>query len=230
MSNSSVKHKGKDAILYSASKGVLVTTGALSDDSWYKIFSFGDTSALPDLRVGSIFKTPENAVNAITLATGDSVYPLTLTEQCRVDLELSSEKGVIDTTDSCDGPYMSNIPDGYINMSGSINTMLRFDEDTDEILPVTEDFLNRFFDFVDDDGEGTYAQSDATDDDLLLMILLNSDSQDVDSMVENWLIVPAILSSASTNVALKDVDKADYSWSKGQGPASYYKRTVPAES
>jgi len=228
---SSVKHKGKDAILYSAEKGTLVTTGVLSNDSWYKISAYADAaSALPSLRVSSVFKTPEESGNAITLTTGDEVYPLTLTEQCRVDLEISNEKGVIDTTDSCDGPYMSNIPDGYVNMSGSINTMIRFDEETDEILTVTEEFLNRFFDVVDDDGEGTYVQTDQNDDDLLLMVLMNSNSQDEDSKVENWMIIPAILSSAGTNIALKDVDKADYSWSKGQGPASFYKRTVPAES
>jgi len=227
----SIKHVGNEAMLYDAPEGTVVTTGALIKDSWYRISAFADTgSTIPALRVGSVFKTPEEDGNAITLATGDEVFPLTLAEICRIDTEISSEKGVIDTTDSCDEGFMSSVTDGYVNMTGSINTMLRFDKTTDEIVSASEDLLNRFFDFVEDDGEGTYVQTDKNDDEVLLMILLNSTNADVDNKVENWMIVPAILSSASTNIALKDADKADYSWSKGQGPVSFYKRTVPAAS
>ena len=226
----SIKHKGSDSILYNAVKGTLKTTGVLTRDSWYKIFSFGTASALPALKVGSIFKTPEEDGDAITLATGDSVYPLTLTEVCKVDVEISGEMGVIDVTDSCDAPYMSNIPDGFTNLSGSINTFLRFDEDTDELVPVTKDFLVKFYDIIEDDGEGTYSLTAQNDNDLLLMILLNSKNAGVDGKVENWLITPAILNSVSNNVALKDAFKGDYGWTKGQGPASLYLRTVPTAS
>lgn len=227
---SSIKHKGSDAILYSAEKGTLVTTGALVADRWYKISAFATAaSALPAWSEGSIFKTPKNSGHAITLTTGDKVWPLTLTEVCRVDVEISGEKGTIDTTDSCDYPYMTNIADGFTNLSGSINTMLRFDESTDELVAVTQDWLNKFFDICDDDGEGTYSLTSANDDDILLMIFLNS-NQTTTGYYENWLITPAILSSISMNVAMKDVDKGDFSWSKGQGPASIYIREIVAES
>ena len=232
----STKKTGAKAILYKVAQGDAVTSGVLAQGStwitgWYKISAFADTgSALPDLKVTSIFKTPEEAGDAITLATGDIVYPLTLTEVCKVDLEISAEKGSIDATDSCDYPYMVNLPDGFSNLSGSINTMLRFDEDTGEILDQSTEFLNKFFDVTEDDGEGTYVLTSANDDDILLMILLNSGDKDSETMVENWIIAPAMISSASMNVAMKDVLKGDFSWSKGQGQASLYKRTVPEAS
>lgn len=228
---SSVKHKGSESILYNAAKGTIVTTGVLNINSWYKISAFGAATALPSLKVGSIFKTPEESGDAITLATGDEVYPLTLTEVCKVDVEISGEMGVIDTTDSCDAPYMANLPDGFTNLSGSINTMLRFDEETDELVDVAQTFLNKFYDVIEDDGEGVYTLTSQNDDDLILMILLNSSASTNDSgLIENWLITPAILNSVSTNVALKDVFKGDYGWTKGQGPASLYLRTVPVAS
>jgi hypothetical protein len=232
----SVKKSGAKAILYKVAQGAAVTSGVLSAGAtwltgWYKIGAFKSTgSALPALKVTSIFKTPGSIADQITLATGDIVYPLTLTEVCKVDLEISAEKGSIDATDSCDYPYTVNLPDGFSNLSGSINTMLRFDEDTNELLDSSTEFLGKFFDVVEDDGEGTYVLASANDDDILLMILLNSEDKDVDGMVENWIITPAMLSSASTNVAMKDVLKGDFSWSKGQGQASIYKRTVPVVS
>lgn len=225
------KHKGADSILYNAEKGTLVTSGALSINSWYKIKNRASSgSALPDLDDGSIFKTPQFTPDQITLVTGDEVWPLTLTEICKADVEISSEMGVIDTTDSCDYPYTANLPDGYTNMSGSINTMLRFDEETDELIEVTKDFLVKFFDIVEDDGEGTYTLTDKDDSDIILMILLNKDALNSGGYVENWIITPAILNSVSSPIALKDAQKADYSWTKGQGPASIYIRTVPASS
>lgn len=226
---SSKKIKGSDTILYNAEKGTLVTTGALIADTWYKISAFGETSALPDLSVGSIFKTPQGAGDAITLAVGDAVWPLTLTEVCKADVEISGEMGVIETTDSCDYPYNANIPDGFTNLSGSINTMLRFDEDTEELVAVTKDFLIKFYDIIEDDGEGTYVLTAKDDSDLILMILLNKNAT-TEGQVQNWLIVPAILNSISNNVPLKDVLKGDYGWTKGQGPASIYQRTIPAVS
>jgi hypothetical protein len=226
----SKKVKGADTILYNAVAGTLKTTGALTANTWYKIKSLGTASALPALSVNSVFKSPEFSAHAITLATGDSVWPLTLTEICKADVEFSGEMGTIETTDSCDYPYTTNIPDGFTSLSGSINTMLRFDDVTEELVPVTLDFMKKFYDIVDDDGEGTYTVTAKDDSDILMMILLNKNALGVDTMVENWLICPAILNSISNNIALKDVLKADYGWTKGNGPASLYMRTVPAYS
>lgn len=228
---SSVKKKGSDSILYNAEKGTLVTTGDLDSNTWYKIKAKATSgSALPGLAVGSIFQTPKFVADKITLAAGDEVWPLTLTEICKADVEISGEIGVIDTTDSCDWPYTSNLPDGFTNLSGSINTMLRFDEATLELIEVTKDFLVKFFNIVEDDGEGTYSLTEKDDSDIILMILLNKDELDLDGYVENWIITPAILSGVSNPIPLKDTQKADYSWSKGQGPAQIYIRTNPSVS
>lgn len=227
---SSIKHKGADSILYNATKGTLVTSGALLLDTWYKISARGVSSALPGLALGSVFKSPEFVADQITLAAGDQVWPLTLTEVCKVDVEMSGEMGVIETTDSCDYPYTTNIPDGYTSLSGSINTMLRFDESTDALVAVTKDFLVKFYDILEDDGKGTYTLTSKDDSDLLLFILMNKGSVDTLGKVLNYMIVPAILNSISNNFALKDVLKADYAWTKGQGPAQVYMRTIPLNS
>lgn len=225
----SKKFKGSDSILYNAVLGTLVDTGTLTAAMWYKIKAFGASSALPALKVGSVFKTPEDVSDAITLASGDEVWPLTLTEICKVDVEISGEMGTIDATDSCDYPYMVNLPDGFVNLSGSINTMLRFDDETEELVAVTKDFLVKFFDIVDDDGEGTYTMTPQDSSDILMMILMNSRNIAA-GIVENWIITPAVLTGNSMPIAMKDVMKADYSWSKGQGPASIYTRLTPAGS
>jgi len=224
------KFKGADSILYNAAFGTLVTSGALVAASWYKIKAFATVgSALPALKIGSVFKSPETGVT-ITLVAGDEVWPLTLTEVCKVDVEISGEKGAIDATDSCDYPYNVNLPDGFTNLSGSINTMLRFDDVTQELTAVAKEWLGKFFDIVEDDGEGTYTFVPVNDDDLLLFILMNSKNAADGGIVANYIITPAILTGASTPIAMKDVMKADYSWSKGQGPACIYTRLMPAVS
>ncbi len=226
---SSVKKRGRDTIFYNADRGALLTSGVLADNTWYKISSFGATTALPsNFSEGQVFKTPEYAANAITLETGDAVWPLTLTEVCKGDIEISGEAGVIEATDSCDYPYDSNILDGFTNLTGSINTMIRFDEETDEITDVAKEYLRKFFDVIEDDGEGTYVMKGKDDSDILMMVLMNRDASGVEGKVENWWIIPAILSGVTANAPLKEIQNADYSWSKGQGPASIYLRTVPS--
>jgi len=230
------KSKGSDAILYIIALGTVgvegkeLSPGTSALTGWYKIKAFGDSSALPDLKVGSVFQAPADVADAITLAEGDEVWPVTLTEICKVDLEISGEMDTIDATDSCDYPYMVNLPDGFVNLSGSINTMLRFDEETGEIVAVTEELLVKFFDIIKDDGEGTYTLRPFDDSDIMLFIHLDTRLSGDGGQVSNWIITPAILSSVSMPIAMKDVLKADYSWSKGQGPAAIYMRTVPVTS
>jgi hypothetical protein len=223
----SKRNRGAKAVLYNAEQGTLVTSGDLDADSWYRICARASSgSALPDLDDKSIFHTPILEADKITLVEGDEVWPLTLEEICKSDIEISGEVPVIEVTDSCDYPYAANIPDGFTNLSGSINTMMRFDEETDELIDMAQEFLNRFYDIIEDDGAGTYALTAKNDDDLLMMIILNVDTLNEVDMVENWLIIPIILNSITQNIALKDVLKADYGWTKGEGPAEFYLRTV----
>jgi len=223
----SIKKKGADTILYIPTVGSLVTTGDLTADSWYKIKARAAVgSALPNLMIGTIWKTPQTDLDKITLAAGDEVYPLTLTEFCKVDMEIAGEASVVDVTDSCSFPYVSNIPDGFTNLSGSLNTMMRFDEETEELIDVAKDFLNKFYDIIEDDAEGTYTLKSKDDSDIYLMTLLNRHGTLTKEVIENWLIIPAVLTGITQNIALKDALKADYSWSKGQDPACYYTRRV----
>jgi hypothetical protein len=141
-------------------------------------------------------------------------------------MEISGEASVVDVTDSCSFPYVSNIPDGFTNLSGSLNTMMRFDEETVELIDVAKDFLNKFYDIIEDDAEGTYTLKSKDDSDIYLMTLLNRHGTLTKEVIENWLIIPAVLTGITQNIALKDALKADYSWSKGQDPACYYTRRV----
>lgn len=224
------KLNGAQAIAFNCTEGTIVTTGTLIADKWYRIATVGAATALPSDKELAVFKTPLLVADAITLATGDSVWPLTLDEVCKVDMEMSGEMGVIDVTDSCDAPYNVSIPDGYVNLSGSINTMMRFDKDTGELADATQLFVNKFFDIMEDDNKGVYTFTPQNTTDLLFAILLNKEDMSTADGVANYLIIPVILSSLSMNIALKDAQKGDYSWSKGQGPATYYKRHVGSSS
>ena len=218
------KISGAKSIVYNSVKGALISTGALAVDTWFKINTAGTSTTLPSDIEGFVFKSPLLIADQITLAAGDSVFPLTLTELCKVDAEVSGEMGTIDTTDSCDYPYSTSIVDGYTTLSGSLNTMMRYDETTGELSDISQTFVNKFFDIMEDDGEGVYTYTAKNDSDLLLHFLLNKDEIGGDGKVLNFLIIPIILSSITMNIALKDVQKGDYAWSKGQGPAQYYKR------
>lgn len=217
------KISGAKGIVYDATEGTLVSTGALTPDAWYKVYTAGTSTALPSSVEGFIFQAPSTGVT-ITLASGDSVLPLTLEEVCKVDTEISGEMGTIDVTDSCDSGYTTMIVDGYTTLSGSINTMMRFDELTGELSDASQKFVNKFFDVMEDDAEGVYTFTPKDDSDLLFFWLLNKDELGGNAKVLNYLIVPIIMSSITMNIALKDAQKGDYAWSKGQGPAVYYKR------
>jgi len=177
------------------------------------------------LKIQSIFRSPETGT-AITLAEGDAVYPLALTEICRIDLEISAEMGTIDVTDSCDFPYAVTMPDGVVQLSGSINTMLRFDESTRLMEDVSKELYNKFFDVVRDEGDGTYSFEGQNTDELIFLIDLNKTTVAGDGVYKTYLICPAVLTSLTGNIAMTDVMKADYAWSKGNGPASLYSRKV----
>jgi hypothetical protein len=225
------KIAGKQAILYSATKGALVSgTGALAltDDTWYMINAVAATgSVLPIGEETAIFKSPKNSGDAITPIVGDDVYPLTLSQLCKVDCSINTNKGAIDVTDDCDSGYNSYIPDGYSDISGSISGFLKFNDPTGGLLAAHEDILNRFFDIVDDDGEGGYDVTSKNDDDLILMIHMNSEDADTGD-IEVWLLLPVILTGTVTNKPLKGVQNLDLNFQKAQGYASIYQREVVA--
>jgi len=219
---------GAKTIVKKAVRGTAVVgTGSvtLTANTWYEITTRKSTgSALPALPVTGIFKSPDTSETAITPAVGDSVYPLTLETICKTDAEVTAEEGTIDVTDDCESGYNASILDGYVTVSGSLNGFMKFDDATGELVTGAKEVLGRFFDSVDDDGEGNYTVASKDNSTLLLMICMNKDAKVGD--VQNWLIVPALLSSLGTGAGLKDSQKRDISWTKAQGHASLYQRTV----
>lgn len=223
------KISGKQAILYSAAEGTLFEGDGiedLDDDTWYKINALAETTALPIEEETAIFKTPKNAADAITPADGDDLYPLELTQLCKTDCSISTAKGSIDVTDDCDDGYNSYLVDGYSDISGSINGFMRFD-DSGGLATGHKSILARFFNIVDDDGEGVYSVTSKNDSNLLLFILMNSEDADTGD-VETWLIVPVILTGTTTDKPLKGGQNLDLTFQKAEGYASIYQRTIVA--
>jgi len=210
---------GLQAALASAVKGVLITTGDTVQDTWYQIASLGGSTTLPIGKVGAIFKGPKTA-NKITLAAGDSIYPLTLTVQCKVTAELSNEKGTIDVSDDCSNGYMSSITDGFVNITGSFEQFIKFDETTQKIPAVQKAILSRFYDIVEDTGAGVYTLTPKNDDDLLLFIFLNR--KVAIGVAQSCFIIPVILGSANTTEDNKSGMNLSVSWSKAEGWAGLY--------
>ncbi len=222
----SSKIKGAEGILYISTRGIVVETPvALADNTWYEIISFGSPTALPDIGVGRNFKSPDSTAAApITLLAGDSVYLMDDTQMCRVDIDYTADEGVIEATDDCDNGSISNVLDGFVAITGSASGFLRVDEETEELVPVRDEILNRYMDKIDDDAAGVYALTERKNEQLMMRICLNKDAKV--GQVQTWLNFPALFNSYSGAAALKGAQSSDVSFSKGQGPATYYKRTV----
>lgn len=216
---------GLKTMAMKATRGVAVITGALDPNVWYEIKAVAATgSTLPIGEVSGVFRSPDTTSTAITLAVGDEVYPLTLDQVCKTDAEITAEEGTIDVTDDCENGFNAMILDGYKTISGTLNGFLKFDDETGELVTGASEIMSRFFNVVSDDGEGSYVVTAASNEKFLLFMALNKDAGVGD--VQNWLIIPVLLSSLGTGSGLKDAQKRDLSWTKAQGYVSLYKRTV----
>lgn len=229
MANKSIS--GKQATLYNSVKGTLIEGDgltALADVSWFMISAVASTgSALPIGEIGAIFKTPDSG-NAITPATGDDVFPLTLTQICKTDLSVSETKGTIDVTDDCEGSYNAMIVDGFTDISGSVNGFMKFVDPTGGLATTQKEILSRFFDIVDDDGAGNYTVTSQNDDDFILQILMDA-TKTATGEIQSWMNIPAILAGTVTDKPLKGVQNLDLTWNKAQGHAAVYQRTLNSE-
>jgi len=206
-------------------RGVLLTTGDTTADTWYEIKSVGVASALPIDKVSAVFRSPTGATQ-ITLAAGDSVYPLTISQICKTDAEVTFEEGTIDVTDDCENGYNASILDGYTSVSGTLNGFAKFDDDTGELATGTSSIFGRFMNSITDDSAGAYVETLAENETLMLFILLNKNAEVGD--IQNWLIIPVILTGFASGAGLKDAQKRDITWTKAQGYTSLYKRTATA--
>jgi len=224
------KKSGKKAILFDQQIGALIEgdgIAALADNAWFRIVSKASSGSTLPLVVDSVFKTPDSG-NAITPIVGDDVYPLTLKQICKADTSVANQKGTIDVTDDCSNGYNENVPDGFSDISGDISAFMKFVTPGGGLNETQKEYLNKFYDNVDDDGAGTYTRTEKNDDDVLLAILQNSD-QVAEGDIQAWLLTPAIISSLTTDKPLKGGQNFDMSWTKGEGPATAYYRTTNSE-
>ena len=217
---------GADAALMNATQGELVPTGTLEKDTWYIIEGKAETGSVfgDNLVVGSIFKTPTDTVMSLT--TDDSAYPLELEEICRSECDLNMEQDTVDATTSCDFPYAVNIPTGMTTISGSMTTMLRYNDNTKALTPVTLELMSKFINIVSDNNDGTYNVVPADNSKMILIIDLNRKVVNGNNVFKTYIIVPAFITSFSMSMGLGDPVAPSADWTKGEGQASLYVRKL----
>ena len=221
---------GKLALLFSQSLGTLIVgdaIAALADNEWFLNNALKATGSALPLKVNYKFKSPDSG-NAITPEIGDDVYPITLERICKGDATINAETGTIEVTDDCSEGYVENITDGFTSISGDIAAFMKFNVPGGGIVSAQLEFLNRFFDIVDDDGAGVYVLTPKSDADLQIAILQNSD-QIAENDIQVWIMFPIILSSQTIDKPLKGGQNLDLSWTKGEGPATVYNRITNSE-
>lgn len=230
---STSKRSGAKITVYKGELGALLIgagSNTLAANTYYTIAEKAATSSgLPsEFPIGFTFCTPDvSSVGAtITLAVGDKVYPVGDQQLCKTDCEYSIEEGVIDTTDDCDFGYVTEIPDGFVKISGSINGHMRFLDSNGELASVVDSIMGRFLDIVTDDGAGDYTLAPKNNAKFVIRITLNNDAKVGD--VKNEIIMQAYFTTVGSGAGLKDILKMDLSWVKANGPAIQYKRVVKA--
>ena len=220
---------GADAALMNATQGELVSTGNLKKDTWYIIESKAETASVfgDNLKEGTIFMTPDDS-NVMLLNEGDSAYPLTLEEICRSECDFNMEQETVDATTSCDFPYAVNIPTGMTTISGSMTTMLRYNDNTKALTPVTLELMNKFINIMYDNNDGTYDVVSADNSRMFLIIDLNRKIVSGANTFKTYIIVPVFITSFNMSLGLGDPVSPSADWTKGEGQASLYVRKLKA--
>lgn len=212
------KISGKQAVLKYATKGSLIvgdgSTTTLVANSWYLIDAVKTTGSVFEtgMRARNIFR--EEKTTPRVLAVGDNAYLLTLTEMCRVDVNLELSKGAIEATDSCDDNFIANIVDGFTSISGDFSTLIRVDKLAGMAAQLKE-IIKRFVEIWNDDNAGAYVLTSQTDDELIIFI--EWDERNTTALDYNQFFVFSInMTSASFGKPLKGVQTCDVSWVLGQ--------------
>ena len=191
-------------------------TNTTTAGTWYKIIDTGAGTRLP--YDGGIFRAPIGTAMQITLVTGDQLFPIDPNRICKTSCSVSLEEGTVDVGDDCDPG--ASILDGNVKISGSLAGFFRYNDVTEEFDNVTTDVLNKFVDMIKDSGAGIYEIKERENVSIELMINLNSNAKV--GQIEHWLLVPALISSASINLGNTDAQNKDMSWSKGEGKTYIY--------
>jgi hypothetical protein len=186
--------------------------------TWYKVIEKAAASALP-FPEGYIFRAPVGPATQITLLTGDQIYPFEMDRICKTSADLSAEQGTVDASDDCDPG--ASILDGIVVRSGSIGSLFRYNDVTGDFDDVTDIIVSKFFDVATDDGAGVYELKLRNDDNVYMLVNLNSAAKV--GQTENWLCLPIIISSMSMALGNTDIQNKDMSWTQGEGKAVIYK-------
>jgi hypothetical protein len=184
---------------------------------WYKVMEKDPAGDLP-FPVNYIFRAPVGSTQ-IALKTGDKIYPFEMDRICKTSADLSAEQGTIDASDDCNPG--ASILDGNIVRSGSIGSLFQYNDISGDFDDVTDIIVNRFFDIATDDGEGIYNLKPRNDDDVFMLVNLNSTAKA--GQMEIWMCLPVIISSMSMALGNTDIQNKDMSWTQGEGPAVIYK-------
>lgn len=188
---------GRSGKLYSITRGSLVDTGDLTTGSWYQIVSRGGTSALPDVPLLSLFRP----ATATTLAAGDSVYPLTITE-CGFarDVKRAGSKEKFDMTTQVD-TVATFVVDEIVDTTGTIDGVF------DTTDPQVQAVMAQFADIVEYAADDTPTVS-ALNSDVIRFLL----SRDEDGDPEVWQYMPMVIDSLNEDKPMKDAQMLSFNY------------------
>jgi hypothetical protein len=189
----------------------------------YYVVSRAAASDLP-VGAGGVFQSPKPGSAQITLKAGDRVQPLDPRRFCKTSADISIEQGVVDAGDDCD--VGASILDGVVKASGSFAGFVQEDMESGEFTDITMEILNRFFDVIRDDAQGTYVYTPRNNDPLFLMLNLQDGVKA--GGVEKWLFLPIVLPSFSTSFGMSEAESMSVSWNQGEGKALFYEVAKPA--
>jgi hypothetical protein len=215
----------KKAALYKAVKGTKVTTGDLLASTWYLIDALAAVSGLDsDLKVKNIFKSKPTAME--TLAAGDEVYPLVLSEVCKGDININLGQGSIDVTDSCAGSLNQYLRDGFTDMGGTFKGFAKINESTGALEGFTEAALNAFLPIFKDNGAGAIVLTPQSDDEMICFVMMDNTKIAATQKQVYW-IFSAIFEGLPSDIPLRGVQPLDLTWKVGQSVLPcIYERTV----
>ncbi|MCL2294473.1 MAG: hypothetical protein FWC36_06390 [Spirochaetes bacterium] len=187
-------------------------------DTTYFVFEKGNGSNIP-VDVFDFFWSPKEG-GQIALVAGDKVFAISKERYCKTSADYSFEQGTIDVGDDCDPG--AQILDGIVAVSGSFSGFFQYNDLTGEFNNTTDLILNKFLKIVKDEADGTYEITERDDNQIFLLINMNSDAKN--GQYEPWLMVPARISSVSGSLENTDAQNQSISWIKGEGTPVIYKR------
>lgn len=200
----------EDTGIYFFEIGDAVTTGALVQGTRYLVTAIaGTSSAIPTgLKVGDIFLANE----AITLASGDSVKPLTMSKLCGFqNIDGTFDKEQVDVTTICDKIGTSRAGRLSLDLSGT----LVLETTTDNAETATDLVMGNLVTLLDEQADGTYTRS-AVSADVNVAIILTEGIVGA-NVKDITLYVPTQITSGGFSGGTNSAKTADVSFTVTTG-------------